>query len=113
MLRSIRVNEFHFDITGPADPLYLGLVQQKVLTEKEKHPKGKYPIGEVVFLLHALDIPFFMSFLPMESLTEEQNEKLRREEYAPYFDLLVKAGILQPDGSSVPKQTPPAGRPSI
>jgi hypothetical protein len=103
-LEAININEFRFTIIGPVEPLYASVLEQKVLREKEVHKNGAFPIGEIIFLMHELDIPFKLSFSPVPELTQRENGQLYLDEFLPLFTKLADDGVITMDGKSIPKK---------
>lgn len=111
-LHELDICQFHFTF-GPVDPFCTELVLLKLQYMKQEAGEQKgVPIGELVFLIHMLDLPFTVSFHQNPDLPAELEEQVR-EEYEKFFASMVRGRIITEDGRSIPAQTPPQTGPSI
>lgn len=91
---TLSVGIYHFDF-GNMSPFQTALVNTKLNAITEQQKNDEWPIGDFIYFIYKLNIPFALSGRKPKGMNESEFQRLYSQEFMPFYIKCIKAGIIK------------------
>lgn len=94
---TVKIGIFNFRF-GHMTLFQNALINTKLNVMEEQVVNDIWPIGDFIYFIHKLQVPFQMTYVKPKQMDDEKAEQLYRKEFLPLYIKCIKAGIIgRPD----------------
>lgn len=96
-INAVKIGMFHFRF-GNMTVFQSALMKTKIDVMREQVVDDMWPIGDFIYFIHKLCIPFQLTYIRPEGVNDKQSEHLYMDEFLPLYVKCIQAGIIaRPD----------------